>query len=1102
MSDPKRATLITVGAPKSEKNNVTKTVRLTINLDESNESKYPELNYKELVRTSEKKQKTPNGKTNNGLDPFSDNDDDVERVARKFEQKYGSKSTYGSKGRSKHDEYADIGAGYDENDSFIDNTDGYDEMIPPGCDTLYGGFYINCGSLEFKAVPDNHVSTSDGETQGNNKRHKRRISSSSSEDESSESSSEQESPDEKDPKSTLVNGNSDSLNSEHRKMKSKKLEKSKAKRIRRDSPTTNSGKQTSDENNQCDAESADSRTSHSDSVTSKPAPSSENPATSDSSRDAPDFKFPPDVNTILDEISACMTRLTAVTSITAKEFESATDPLIIRLQRTVTASHMDARLRRSIWNKAALILLTTYNPLTKRARGLVLKENSLSPSLSTNSAQTSQGSPERAQVKPGNTRLDTINELSETEKEERIVQTLERLKSLIDEKSSAIMLNYKLECERVQQEKNKLKVLSDVSQAADSRSRRLPKRRFPWCARSRAYLATLTTLAGDDSQAATLLALRALPLFPSGFVRIPTLLRQANLNRDLSSHIKTSDLKKSISLPPQAPIPSSISTGFNEPIHFPSSLTVTTSIKTPEKPHETNSDTNEDEIKKKRHKNNTTKEPYLPSIFGAFNLSKELILDCKNSNKQVEKTKDTVTIERASDKSVENKHSANGVIIAAMSNPKPDMKVKPNNVIAFTSDNKKDQSIRVKSQATLAKEADELVKKDKIKSQKEKTQENMSAPSFIDTSYKDKKPEQNPSCNKQTHKPTDNTRVLENKLKPSNVADIKIDQSVRVKLQTMTKEADEIAKKDKIKPKDKSQENTMTPIYIDIDFRERKTEPIFNKQLQKPTDSARASDIKPKSDNVVVSDCKKDQSIRVKSQATLTKEADELAKKEKTKPQENSVTPIYVDTNFKDKNPNFTKQISQKHIDNMRVSESTIPRPTLIPVHISPTFAKPEKRAPDLKKFKKEDVDPLLCEPVSVDDSSSDIEVIGEEVIIPHVKDSKVRQESVGRDNKVNSNNSKLQNNDLNDKVKNDNLQNNAEKMEIDDNEADIHKVMQHLREMQDSQDRSLSNSYNSVITSAKHMKASSNNVDIFDSNMSRKSNDKLASFFEQNGWM
>ncbi|GBP84671.1 hypothetical protein EVAR_60269_1 [Eumeta japonica] len=53
MSDPKRATLITVGAPKSVKNNVSRTVRLHISLEESNESKYPELNYKELVIAEE-----------------------------------------------------------------------------------------------------------------------------------------------------------------------------------------------------------------------------------------------------------------------------------------------------------------------------------------------------------------------------------------------------------------------------------------------------------------------------------------------------------------------------------------------------------------------------------------------------------------------------------------------------------------------------------------------------------------------------------------------------------------------------------------------------------------------------------------------------------------------------------------------------------------------------------------------------------------------------------------------------------------------------------------------------------------------------------------
>lgn len=54
------------------------------------------------------------------------------------------------KRKGRKDDYADIGMGYDENDSFIDNTDGYDEIIPQNVTTVHGGFYINCGALEFK----------------------------------------------------------------------------------------------------------------------------------------------------------------------------------------------------------------------------------------------------------------------------------------------------------------------------------------------------------------------------------------------------------------------------------------------------------------------------------------------------------------------------------------------------------------------------------------------------------------------------------------------------------------------------------------------------------------------------------------------------------------------------------------------------------------------------------------------------------------------------------------------------------------------------------------------------------------------------------------
>ena len=48
------------------------------------------------------------------------------------------------------DDYADLGYGYDSNDSFIDNGDVHDEIVPENVTTAYGGFYVNSGPLEFK----------------------------------------------------------------------------------------------------------------------------------------------------------------------------------------------------------------------------------------------------------------------------------------------------------------------------------------------------------------------------------------------------------------------------------------------------------------------------------------------------------------------------------------------------------------------------------------------------------------------------------------------------------------------------------------------------------------------------------------------------------------------------------------------------------------------------------------------------------------------------------------------------------------------------------------------------------------------------------------
>ena len=48
------------------------------------------------------------------------------------------------------DYYEDLGEGYDDSDSFIDNSECFDEVVPPEVTTVLGGFYINAGALQFK----------------------------------------------------------------------------------------------------------------------------------------------------------------------------------------------------------------------------------------------------------------------------------------------------------------------------------------------------------------------------------------------------------------------------------------------------------------------------------------------------------------------------------------------------------------------------------------------------------------------------------------------------------------------------------------------------------------------------------------------------------------------------------------------------------------------------------------------------------------------------------------------------------------------------------------------------------------------------------------
>uniref|UniRef100_UPI0037E9B3ED ubinuclein-2b isoform X2 n=1 Tax=Semicossyphus pulcher TaxID=241346 RepID=UPI0037E9B3ED len=146
------------------------TVRLNLPLAEPNERGSSEFNYGELVHSTPVTQVKPAGPTvPKGLappldpnDPLADDDRErreVEELARKFENKYGGCPKKKKKDRMQ--DLIDIGYGYDETDPFIDNSEAYDELVPASLTTKHGGFYINTGTLQFRAASD-----SEGENTG------------------------------------------------------------------------------------------------------------------------------------------------------------------------------------------------------------------------------------------------------------------------------------------------------------------------------------------------------------------------------------------------------------------------------------------------------------------------------------------------------------------------------------------------------------------------------------------------------------------------------------------------------------------------------------------------------------------------------------------------------------------------------------------------------------------------------------------------------------------------------------------------------------------------------------------------------------------------
>nr|XP_046167264.1 LOW QUALITY PROTEIN: ubinuclein-2-like [Oncorhynchus gorbuscha] len=153
------------------------TVRLNLSLSEPSDQSSAEFNYSELIQNIQAKKITPSPAPTqtptpfilppalDPSDPFNNDEKEqlqVEALAKKFENKYGNANAAGKRKRKdRMQDLIDIGFGYDETDPFIDNSEAYDELVPASLTTKLGGFYINTGTLQFRAA-----SESEGEDGG------------------------------------------------------------------------------------------------------------------------------------------------------------------------------------------------------------------------------------------------------------------------------------------------------------------------------------------------------------------------------------------------------------------------------------------------------------------------------------------------------------------------------------------------------------------------------------------------------------------------------------------------------------------------------------------------------------------------------------------------------------------------------------------------------------------------------------------------------------------------------------------------------------------------------------------------------------------------
>ncbi|KAF4074868.1 hypothetical protein AMELA_G00228270 [Ameiurus melas] len=136
----------------------TLSARMELVLFEPDDARCAEFHYPELSAARGKgggetlREMMEEGKDGDG--------DELQVLATMFQKKYGGAS---KERKDRVQDLVDMGYGYDDTDSFIDNSEAYDELVPACLTTKHGGFYVNVGTLQFQQASGEEHETDDFE---------------------------------------------------------------------------------------------------------------------------------------------------------------------------------------------------------------------------------------------------------------------------------------------------------------------------------------------------------------------------------------------------------------------------------------------------------------------------------------------------------------------------------------------------------------------------------------------------------------------------------------------------------------------------------------------------------------------------------------------------------------------------------------------------------------------------------------------------------------------------------------------------------------------------------------------------------------------------